>query len=117
MNEETRTKIKIAREKSEAMFVKRASLQYEVARCSGFQVTLVACFIAWFSLYLTEALKTDEDIFVILAMFGLITMPLITILYYRKGRRLSSEAARIDASIHMNDMFSGDDSKEGHDGT
>ncbi|ELH9637353.1 TPA: hypothetical protein ACVO3F_000496 [Vibrio diabolicus] len=113
MNKETRNKIRVAQIKSEDMFVERASLQYEVNRCNGFQATFVACFIAWFSLYLTEAIKTNEDVFVILAMFGLVTMPLMTILYYRKGRKLSSEAARIEARIHMNNMFNHDNSREG----
>ncbi|EGQ8413944.1 hypothetical protein K6675_003172 [Vibrio parahaemolyticus] len=112
MNKETRNKIRVAQIKSEEMFVERARLQYEVNRCNGLQVTLVACFIAWFSLYLTEAIKTNEDVFVVLTMFGLVTMPLMIIVYYRKGRKLSSEAARIEARIHMNNMFNHGNSKE-----
>lgn len=108
MKEETIKKIQLARKKSETLFTKRAMLQYEVARCNGLQATLVACIVAWFSLYLTEAIKSDKMIFVVLAGVGLIALTAVTIYYYLTGKTLSSEAARIEARIHINNTFNSD---------
>ncbi|EHK0045368.1 hypothetical protein [Vibrio parahaemolyticus] len=105
MNIVTGNKFQTALEKSTELFVERATLQYEINRCSGFQVTLVACLIAWISVYLTEAIKSDELIFVIMAVVGLMVLFTGACLYYRKGRVASQEVARIEAMLFLEDKL------------
>lgn len=90
--------------KTELMFVKKAELLHKANKYSAFSVTFLASFIAWLGLYLAEALKSNDVVYPILALVGIILLPTFTYLYYVEASNLSKQAARIEARLYTHSI-------------
>ena len=82
-------------------YEKKALIEYVINDCSAKVNTLVAATIAWFGLFLTEALKQDDIIYPILAFIGLFILIVSAALYYRKGRVWTVQLSRMQATLHI----------------
>ncbi|EPO4992073.1 hypothetical protein ACUBH7_000729 [Vibrio fluvialis] len=82
-------------------YKEKACLAYRCDTSKSLYSTFVASTIAWFSVYLSMALKNGDVIFAIFAVIGCFLLPVIATGWYRKGKFLAENAAMIEAEIHL----------------
>lgn len=88
-------------EEFQELFVKREVLQVRANFRHALSVTLVASMIAWFGLFLSEAVARDEKAFAMIAAIGFVVFPPLIIAFYNDSKNLARQASRLEAGIHV----------------
>ncbi|WP_114787370.1 hypothetical protein [Vibrio tetraodonis] len=85
----------------EKFYRMKALLEYQINDASAKTNTVIASLIAWFALYLTEAIKDGSSVFAIFAFVGIIILTCVSIFYYLKGQKRTIELSRMNAAMHF----------------
>ncbi|MBU2895295.1 hypothetical protein [Vibrio hepatarius] len=85
----------------EKFYRMKALLEYQRNDASAKNNTLIASLIAWFALYLTEAIKDGGSVYAIFAFMGIVILTCVSIFYYLKGQEITIKLSRMNAAIHI----------------
>lgn len=82
-------------------YQEKARLSYRCDTSKSVFASLVAATIAWFSVYLSLAVKYGDVIYAIIAVVGCGLLPLSATGWYRRGKFMAENAAMIECEIHL----------------